>query len=155
MNQDSTERHVQANIGSDDAQVGTWVATTPHLDLRPAQPPGRRSRKARTYGDQIRRLHAEGYSLELIRQALADVGVVVGKSTVQREASRRAPPIRSAEPAPTGSRPPEPEGTTEGTRFLTHPSSPAVFSERQRGKDIAEAFMNNRIANSLLRKGQR
>lgn len=60
------------------------------MQLTPRQPPGRKSRKARAFSTEIRRLRGLGYSTEAIREALADVGVHVSKSTVQREASRPA-----------------------------------------------------------------
>ena len=56
--------------------------------LTPRHPPGRCTRKARAYAVEIRRLHALGYTLEAIREALADVGVNVSKSTVHRETAR-------------------------------------------------------------------
>lgn len=58
--------------------------------LLPNQPPGRCTRKALPFADEIRRLHAMGYTLEAIRQALSEVGVSVSRSTVHREANRRA-----------------------------------------------------------------
>jgi hypothetical protein len=36
-------------------------------------------------------LHEQGYTFEAIREALADVGVVVSKSTVHREVARLRP----------------------------------------------------------------
>ena len=64
--------------------------------LIPRRPPGRCNRKARTFSAEIRRLRAEGYALEVIREALLDAGVVVSKSTVQREAARGTSPCESA-----------------------------------------------------------
>jgi hypothetical protein len=56
--------------------------------LIPRRPPGRCNRKAGSFSAEIRRLRAEGYSLDVIREALAAAGVVVSTSTVQREAAR-------------------------------------------------------------------
>jgi hypothetical protein len=56
--------------------------------LTPKQPPGRITRKARAYASEILRLHEAGYSLDAIREALADVGVKVSISTVWRETTR-------------------------------------------------------------------
>ncbi len=56
--------------------------------LIPRRPPGRCHRKARPFSAEIRRLRAEGYSFDVIREALAEAGVVVSISTVQREAAR-------------------------------------------------------------------
>jgi len=64
--------------------------------LIPRRPPGRCNRKARTFSAEIRRLHAEGYSFATIREALAEAGVVVSISTVQREAARGTPPAGTA-----------------------------------------------------------
>jgi cytosine/adenosine deaminase-related metal-dependent hydrolase len=58
--------------------------------LVPRCPPGRTNRKARAYSAEILRLRAQGYGLEAIREALADAGVHVSNSTVQREAARQA-----------------------------------------------------------------
>lgn len=128
----------------------TQPAATAARDLRPTQPPGRRSRKARTYGDQIRQLHAEGYSLELIREALADAGIVVGKSTVQREAARRGHPTKPQQ-ATTGNAEAQ---AVDALEPCDHPlvASPGSPSQQPRGKDVAEAFMNAHISNRLLRK---
>jgi hypothetical protein len=69
--------------------------------LSPRRPPGRCNRKARTFSAEIRRLHAEGYSFAAIREALAEAGVVVSISTVQREAARGTSPAGSAPAADT------------------------------------------------------
>lgn len=58
------------------------------MQLKPKLPPGRSSRKALRYVHEVRRLRAEGHTLESIRQALLDVGVSVSLSTVRREAAR-------------------------------------------------------------------
>jgi hypothetical protein len=65
------------------------------LRLTPREPPGRVNRKARAYTAEIVRLHDLGYSLDAIREALADAGVNVSRSTVQREATR---PTATKEP---------------------------------------------------------
>lgn len=122
--------------------------------LMPKQPPGHRLRKARCFGDEIRRLHAAGYSLESIRETLADAGLVVSWSTVQREAARKVPAPRSridAQPlpnlsAPAAQRPigsPPPPGES--------PTAPLLVS----GKEVAEAFFRAHISNPLLRKDKR
>ena len=64
--------------------------------LIPRQPPGRCCRKASTFSAEITRLRAEGYSFEAIREALAEAGVVVSNSTVQREAARGTSPSESS-----------------------------------------------------------
>jgi hypothetical protein len=56
--------------------------------LTPRQPPGRITRKARAYASEILRLRESGYSFDAIREAFADVGVSVSRSTVWREVMR-------------------------------------------------------------------
>jgi hypothetical protein len=58
------------------------------LQLQPNEPPGHRSRKARSFELEIARLRRQGYSLDVIRAALADAGMAVSRSTVHREATR-------------------------------------------------------------------
>lgn len=58
------------------------------MQLQPKHPPGRKSRKVRAFATEIHRMQADGYTCDEIREALADVGVVVSRSTVQREAAR-------------------------------------------------------------------
>ena len=67
--------------------------------LIPRQPPGRTNRKARAFSAEIDRLHGLGYSFNAIREALADVGVKVSLSTVQREVMRHAKASLEATPA--------------------------------------------------------
>ncbi len=58
------------------------------MRLIPRQPPGNAKRKALRYVCDVRRLRAEGHSLESIRLALLDVGISVSLSTVRREVTR-------------------------------------------------------------------
>lgn len=108
--------------------------------LVPKRPPGRGSRKARAFASEIGRLHALGYTFEAIREALADAGVHVSKSTVQREAARCA----TAAPAT----PPQPAIADEASAQRRQP-------EAISGKDIAEAFVRGRITNRLIREKDR
>lgn len=55
------------------------------MQLKPMRPPGRSDRKALRYIHEVRRLRAEGHTLESIRQALLDVGVSVSLSAIRRE----------------------------------------------------------------------
>ena len=115
-----------------------------HSDARlvPQRPPGRGSRKARAFSGEMARLHALGYTLEAIREALAAAGVTVSRSTVQREVARTA---TRAVPGPA----------------VTQPSVPSAAdgaperADDRRGKDIAETFMRGRITNPLIRARQR
>ena len=65
------------------------------VTLKPRHGPGRVTRKARAFVTEIARLHSEGYTLQNIREALADAGVIVSTSTVQREVARLSVPSHS------------------------------------------------------------
>lgn len=122
------------------------------MKLAPQQPPGRITRKARTFEAEIVQLRAQGYALEAIRQALADAGVSVSISTVRREANRRAAPslIARTDASPLGDVPSSPRGsaTDEAPAVV---ASPAASPERPSGKEIAEAFVRTKSANPLIR----
>lgn len=122
------------------------------IDVQPRHPPGRRSRKLRQFGEQIHKLHAAGYTLEDIREALADAGVIVSKSTVQREAARkaRAPslrlkPVDSGLPAGRPPLPPDDEPRTTTSQSL---------SRNQSARDLADEFFKSHPCNPLLRTEQ-
>lgn len=112
------------------------------VQLEPSRPPGRSSRKARSFLHEIHRLLDEGYSLDGIRVALAEAGVCVSKSTVHREAVRR----RSARTVVTPPRP-----------LRTEPLAPPPAPRDARSsRDIAREFVDGRITNPLLlAKGHR
>lgn len=55
------------------------------MQLNPRRPPGHGRRKALRYAGEVRRLRAEGHSLNAIRLALLDAGISVSVSTVRRE----------------------------------------------------------------------
>lgn len=66
------------------------------MQLQPKRPPGRTDRKAARYSADIARLRSAGYTYEAIREALADVGVLVSTSALRREVRRlrkRSPQI--------------------------------------------------------------
>ena len=118
------------------------------MRLTPKHPPGRVNRKARAYEAEIIRLRSEGYTCEAIRAALAEIGVSVSLSTVQREAARyskgrslvvaKASSLVSNAALPATSAAP------------THPASSPAGDPRT-GKEIAAAFVNGRYNNPLLR----
>jgi len=128
------------------------------MKLLPSHPPGRSNRKALAFVDEIACLVAQGYSAEAIRRALADAGVVVSKSSVQREVARvraRADRGESRSAASALSAP-----LTPLTPLAPRASFPAAQTEistatAQRatpsGKDVAKAFMKTQIINPLLR----
>ncbi len=62
------------------------------MKLNPCTPPGQSNRKARAFAAEIARLRLVGYGCQAIREALADAGVRVSKSTVQRELARLSRP---------------------------------------------------------------
>lgn len=86
------------------------------MRLTPKDPPGRVNRKARAFELEIVRLRSEDYTCEAIRKALADIGVVVSLSTVQREVARS-----SKQPSPVVMR---------GWRRFDGPSALPVPSSR-------------------------
>lgn len=57
------------------------------MKLDPVGPPTG-YRRARRYASQMLELRLQGYTFEAIREALADAGVNVSNSTVQREVAR-------------------------------------------------------------------
>ena len=125
--------------------------------LVPQRPPGRNTRKASAYSAEIQRLQSAGYTLDAIREALADAGVVVSRSTVHREATRKSQ-RRTSIPACLPSSPPEAIAHTHAATTNSGDSASAQSSapsQPQRGRDIAAAFVGSRINNPLLRKDQR
>lgn len=124
------------------------------MRLVPTHPPGRSTRKARDFETEIGELHAQGYTLEAIREALAGAGVQVGISTVRREANRHAAPRPVSAPASAAvavALAPAPSRTPLATEAPTALVYPSTRLERRSGKDVAEAFMRNRITNPLVR----
>ena len=115
------------------------------MKLIPRTAAGRTNRRARAFSDEIARLHKEGYGYVAIQEALADAGVVVSKSTVQREVTRIAQNVQS----PHG--PNLPTGRTSKSRTPEVSLSPPPGDENQSGKDIAAAFIKGQITNPLLR----
>jgi hypothetical protein len=120
------------------------------MKLIPKRPPGRITRKARAFDAEIARLHADGYSFEAIRETLAEAGIRVSRSTVQREVARHAQGSAVVDVVSVA-RPP----TLARTPAVTTPpatlDSTAARTELPSGKDIAEAFVRDRITNPLFR----
>jgi hypothetical protein len=115
------------------------------MKLAPKDPPGRSTRRARGFAADIGQLRAQGYTLEAIREALAEAGVCVSKSTVQREVARLASGHSSGSVAVA----PLPE--TNATPAPS-PATPASATGLPSGKDIAEAFASTWNTNSLFRQ---
>ena len=111
------------------------------MKLVPADPPGRSSRKARRFAQDMRELRDQGYTFEAIRAALAAVGVHVSNATVQREVARAAKGLGTA----SAGRPdtaPVPTPAALGIRTEADPRS---------GREIAEAFTATQNTNPLVR----
>lgn len=123
------------------------------MRLVPAHPPGRSTRKARDFETEIVQLRAQGYTLEAIRNALANAGVHVTISTVRREANRAAASHRviPAPDAPATSVLASASSPAATIGVPPAPVAPQVLPERRSGKDVAEVFMRNRITNPLIR----
>ena len=119
------------------------------VNLSPATAPGRSNRKAREFAAAIAQLCVEGYGCKAIREALANAGLNVSKSTVQREIARLSRPDHRGVLQPPASpvhRPLELDSPAASTTPLHRPADRPV-----RGKAIAEAFFEGRITNPLYR----
>ncbi len=129
------------------------------MKLLPNEPPGRITRKARQFEDEIAQLYAQGYTLAAICRALAAAGVEVSITTVRREVKRQAVSM----PAPLAARLASPVAAPP--RSTSQPTAPAVLpaalaapllraglADPPSGKDLAEAFALNRITNPFFRK---
>lgn len=139
------------------------------MRLVPDLPPGRCTRKALPYADEMRRLYAAGYTLEAIRRALSAAGVMVSRSTVHREVSRatRQPLARaSTDTAQRDLDRPSQVNMTQATappRAVEAPVSPdpspppgkpgqGRFANGPSGEEVAKAFMATQITNPFMRQ---
>ena len=121
------------------------------VQLQPKHPPGRKSRKVRAYAAEIHRLQADGYTCDEIREALADAGVVVSRSTVQREAARGLRRMNhtgatgaAAMATPTPAAPPV-------DRQPAPPAARPHADDPRTSRQIAEDFMKDQVTNPLMR----
>lgn len=130
------------------------------MKLVPTDPPGRSSRKAKRFAQDMWELRAQGYTFEAIRMALAAVGVHVSNATVQREVARATKAASSAQSAGSDVRPDDfPPVLTQSqvstspppTTTLQSPQVVFVETDMRSGKEIAEAFASSRITNPLAR----
>jgi len=117
--------------------------------LNPKHPPGRVNRKARAFEPEIARLRSEGYTCEAIRAALADIGVAVSLSTVQREAGRRS---KQRVPTAAGEASLVLATDVPATSALLAPASYSLAGDRRTGKEIAADFVSKWQTNPLLRE---
>lgn len=132
------------------------------VQLEPKHPPRRTRYKLWAYSAEIHRLNAEGYTCDEIRDALAEVGLVVSRSTVQREAARgRQRPAATRATSPAGSTTAAGDATSpaamatssglEPVPSLTTPRALAPADDPRTAKQVAEDFMKDQITNPLLR----
>ena len=98
------------------------------MKLAPKDPPGRSTRRARGFATDIGQLRAQGYTFEAIRQALAEAGVKVSKSTVQREMARLASTSSSGSVAVT-----EPSLPVSAPAAAPSPVAPSVVTDLRSG----------------------
>ena len=117
------------------------------MHLIPKHPPGRSNRKARAYAADIARLRTEGYTLEAIRSTLADAGLLVSLSTVQREAARPTRRALAADDRPVHHTPIQRAPQTSPPINAT----PALGGGPRSAKEIAAEFMAKQITNPLVR----
>ena len=124
------------------------------LRLTPKRPPGRSTRKARAFEAEIGLLRAQGYTFEAIREALAEAGVHVSKSTVQREVARHARCLRPGVADGVDTSLGRTSAPAQAPATLGPPDvsgRPPPRADLRSGKDIAQAFVHDRITNPLLR----
>jgi hypothetical protein len=117
------------------------------VKLNPKRPVGRPNRKALPYESEIARLRLEGYSCEAIWEALLEVGLTLSRSSVKREVARlahRAPAASKSVVASPMTQPPAPAATSAPSAMS--PAKPSLP-----GKEVAAAWMKDRITNPLLR----
>lgn len=116
----------------------------------------------RAFAAEIHRLHADGYTCDEIRDALAEVGVVVSRSTVQREAARglQRPATTSARDAtaPVATAPAASAAAATAAKLghepLPAPARPHAIPDAddpRTARQVAEDFMKDQITNPLLR----
>jgi hypothetical protein len=117
--------------------------------LNPKHPPGRVNRKARAFEPEIARLRSEGYTCEAIRAALADIGLNVSLSTVQREAARRSKQQSSLVASETS---PVSSAELPSTSVSVDRGASKSAGGSRTGKQIAADFVSMRITNPLLRE---
>jgi hypothetical protein len=143
--------------------TATTTDRTEAAPLLPREAPGRRDRRARAFAAQIRELQARGYTLDAIRQALADAGVHVSRSTVHREATRPGVAVAvlaasrsvGAPSLPTllpdaGPAPPPITSASAPSASAGPAMQPSLSS-----KDLAAAYFEGHIDNELIRASQR
>jgi hypothetical protein len=120
------------------------------MQLQPKGKPGRNDRKIAAYASEIFRLRLEGYTLRSIRDALADVGIEVGATTLRREIHRQQRAV---------------EWSGRDVRHVTQTrpaasassatcSAVSLMQSGRSGREIAEAYFKANPSNPLLRASE-
>ena len=117
------------------------------MKLAPKDPPDQSTRCARGFAAEIGLLRAQGYTFEAIRQALAETGMAVSKSIVQREVARLA--SGSSTGSVTAS---EPSISAPEAASAPFPGEPDPANGQLSGKEVTEALINTRNTNPLFRQ---
>jgi hypothetical protein len=120
------------------------------VQLQPKHPPGRKSRKVRAFATEIHRLQADGYTCDEIREALADVGVVVSRSTVQREAARALQRTKHTNATVAAAVATSRQAAPQIDREPVPPSPRPHADDPRTARQIAEDFMKGQVTNPLL-----
>lgn len=116
------------------------------MKLEPKRPPGRPNRKALAFEAEIARLRSDGYPCEAIWKALLDAGLALSLSAVKREVARlgkQTGVTRQRFVATTST-------TLPAAAFRTPVSSPVNTTSSPTGRDIAAAWMKDRITNPIV-----
>ena len=94
-----------------------------------------------------------GYGCRAIREALAEAGVVVSKTTVHRELAKLPKSFRPSTPGPATQAPsPAAVQTAVPQPDAGRPALSQPFPPRRSDKEIAEEFMKGQITNPLFRR---
>jgi len=122
------------------------------MRLQPTRPPGRATRKALEFQQEIQRLRAMGYSFEAIRGMLAGVGVHVSKGTVRREAAR-SPATSAATPFSRHDEQAHPPTSAHLTPLDDDPLPPNAVEPppARSSRQVAEDYFRDHISNPLMR----
>jgi len=122
------------------------------MKLSPKTAPGRSNRKARAYTAEIARLCRDGYGNAAIQEALAEVGVHVSQSTVQREVARaaRQPPLAATRVSTTAAQLASQRPTPSQAI-----AAPALEDKSLSNRGIAEEFVRGRINNPFVRSREK
>ena len=117
------------------------------MKLEPKRPPGRPNRKALAFEAEIARLRLEGYSCKAIWEALLDEGLALSLSAVKREVARLGTKAQFARYGANATA----FGPLQASAVQTPVAPPTTTTFSPSGKDVAAAWMKDRITNPLVR----